>query len=127
MNKSAAIRLNIILAAAISALHFILFWSAEYGTFFNSLMGTVIFVALPMMPAFLTIKHKPLMTLGGILFYIPLLVFCYYAEYLVPYTGGGARMTYVLTYIVGIPLIAAGMFAGPLVLRFLGIKITDEE
>ncbi len=127
MKKSALTQLSMTLALFISAIHFVLFWGQQYGTFFSSLRGVLFFIALPLVVAFIPIKNKPIMTLGGILFYIPLLIFCYYEQYIATYTGGGAGMIYITTLIFGIPLIITGMFVVPFVLRFFGIEMIDDE
>lgn len=45
MKKSALIQLSMTLALFISAIHFVLFWGQQYGTFFSSLRG-VLFLLL---------------------------------------------------------------------------------
>lgn len=127
MKKSALTQLSMTLALFISAIHFVLFWSQKYGTFFSSLRGVLLFISLPLVVAFIPFKNKPIMTLGGILFYIPLLIFCYYKQYIITYAGGGASMIYITTIIFGIPLIITGMFVVPFILRFFGIEIIDDE
>lgn len=126
MNKSALSRFTLKLAIGVLLVNFVFFWGTRNGTLLWGLKGVLIFVVPPLVLPLAFIKVKPEISLGGVLFFMPLLAFCYYHEFIAPYAGGGAKMTYALTWIFGFPLVAFGMVAMPFVFRILGIEVIDD-
>lgn len=104
------------------------FWLSPYFGLPKSLL-TAGWVMLPLLPALpFLFAGNPLRTLGACTAYLPLLVFCYYAEFLAPVAAGnGAPMAYVAAFLYGVPLILLALWLSPYVFRCFGITAVNDK
>ncbi|MDO4693796.1 MAG: hypothetical protein Q4A62_04085 [Eikenella sp.] len=103
------------------------FWLTPYFGLLKSLL-TAGFVMLPLLMALpFLFAGNPLRTLGAGIAYLPLLVFCYYAEFLAPAASGGAPMAYVAAFLYGVPLILLALWLSPYVFRCFGITAVNDK
>lgn len=80
---------------------------------------SLLFVAVPMLPALLALlSPQPLRAVGASLLFAPWLVYAYYIDCVKPYAGGGASMIYVAVVMYGLPSALAGAALTAPVLRW---------
>jgi hypothetical protein len=93
----------------------------DFATF---LFATSMFVAIPLLPALISLPLKnPLRAVGACALFAPWLVLAYYTDCVRPYSGGGASMIYIAVLFWGTPsAIIGALITGP-VIRGLGIEI----
>jgi len=84
------------------------------------------FIAIPMLPAIISLAlPNPLRAVGASAFFAPWLVLAYVSDCVLPYSGGGASMSYVAVVIVGTPCAIFGVFVAAPVARRLGVEIGE--
>lgn len=82
------------------------------------------FIAIPMLPAIISlVLPNPLRAVGASAFVVPWLVWAYVIDCVLPYSGGGASMSYVAVVILGTPCAILGAFIAAPVAKRLGIEI----
>jgi hypothetical protein len=87
-------------------------------------MGTLMFVAVPMLPAVVSLATRnPLRAVGASALFAPWLAYAYYIDCIRPYAGGGASMVYVAVVLWGLPCAAFGAFVTDPLLRMLGLQV----
>lgn len=82
------------------------------------------FPLIPLTPAVLFLQSaNPLRAVTAALVVIPFYALAYYTDCVLPYTGGGASMVYVIVLFYGLPTaLATGLLTGPLC-RWLDIRV----
>jgi uncharacterized protein YybS (DUF2232 family) len=82
------------------------------------------FIAIPMLSAIISlVLPNPLRAVGASAFVVPWLVWAYVIDCVLPYSGGGASMSYVTVVILGTPCAILGAFVAAPVAKRLGIEI----
>lgn len=91
---------------------------------FLAFVGSLGFIAVPMLPAFVTLPTKnPLRSVAASLLFAPWLLVAYYTDCIRPYEGGGASMVYVVVVMYGfVTALVGAVLAGPVLSR-LGFQV----
>jgi len=112
----------LVFVAILQTFNSVVCYKQDVGTY----LGTLMFIAVPMLPAIISLKTKnPLRAVGGSLLFAPWLVFAYYTDCVRPYTGGGASMIYVAVAFWGLLSAAIGTaLTGP-VLALFGVSVNE--
>lgn len=93
----------------------------DFAMFF---MGVMWFLAIPLLPAVLSLlRTNPLGAIGACLFIVPWMLFAYYVDCVKPYAGGGASLAYVTVLLYGTPGSIIGALLTPWLTRKLGIVV----
>ena len=124
ISRSQAILCGI--AAIVGVIAFQAFSSfACYSHDFFTFLGVLgVFVAVPLIPAGISLATaNPLRAVGACLLFIPWLFLAYYTDCVRSYAGGGASMIYIAVLLWGTPsAILGALISGPIT-RALGISI----
>ena len=91
-------------------------------------LGSLAFIAIPMLPALVAMATKnPLRSVGASLLFAPWLPFAYYTDCVQPYQGGGASMVYVVVVFYGfVTALVGAVLSGPVLSR-LGVRVAAGE
>jgi len=90
----------------------------------EGVLAGLAFVAMPMLPAIISLAlPNPLRAVGASAFFAPWLVFAYVTDCIIPYSGGGASMSYVAVVLWGTPCAVLGAFVAAPLAKRLGIEI----
>jgi hypothetical protein len=82
------------------------------------------FIAIPMLPAIISLAlPNPLRAVGASACVVPWLVWAYVVDCVLPYSGGGASMSYVAVVVLGTPCAIVGASVAAPVAKKLGIEI----
>jgi hypothetical protein len=123
--KSTAIKLGVAAIASIAIFQAVISFGCHHESLYNYLM-TMIFVAIPMMPAIFTVKSRnPLYAVGASAFFAPWLIYVYYSSCISPAASGGASMIYVAVLLWGIPTTLIGIVISSYVLNSLKITVSE--
>lgn len=83
----------------------------------GNVLGMWVATTIALFPAFVAVAFgSTAATIGACLAQLPFVLWANYAECVEPYTGGGAKMAYVIVFLFGVPISAfiallAGWFA----------------
>jgi hypothetical protein len=81
-------------------------------------------IAIPMLPAIISlVLPNPLRAVGASVVFVPWLVCAYVIDCVLPYSGGGASMSYVAVVILGTPCAILGAVVAAPVAKQLGNKL----
>jgi hypothetical protein len=95
-----------------------------YGHDFLTFLGVLTFVAGPLIPAGISLTTaNPLRAIGACLLFVPWLFFAYYTDCVLPYSGGGASMIYVVVLLWGTPSAVIGALVSGPITHTLGISV----
>lgn len=90
----------------------------------EGMLAGLAFIAIPMLPAGISLAlPNPLRAVGASAFFAPWLVLAYVTDCVIPYSGGGASMSYIAVVIWGTPCAILGAFVAAPIARRLGIEI----
>ena len=88
--------------------------------------GIAWFLAIPLLPAALSLLRKnPLGAVGACLLITPWMLFAYYIDCVKPYTGGGASLAYVTVLLYGTPGAILGALITPWLAGKMGIAVAE--
>lgn len=91
---------------------------------FLAFLGVLSFVAMPLIPAGVSLATaNPPRAVGACLLFVPWLFLAYHTDCVRPYSGGGASMIYVAVLLWGMPSAALGALVSGPVTRALGISV----
>jgi len=94
--------------------------------FLTFLSATLIFVAIPLLPAFVSLAlPNPLRAVGACVLFAPWLLLAYYTDCVRPYSGGGASMIYVAVFLWGTITSLIGALITNSITKSLGIEINE--
>jgi hypothetical protein len=92
----------------------------------DTYLETLLFIAIPMLPAFVSLATRnPLRAVGASLLFAPWLVVAYFVDCVTPYRGGGASMIYVAVVLFGFPSALAGALVTGPILRRLNVSLDE--
>jgi hypothetical protein len=125
VTKSTAIKLGAAAIASIAIFQAVISFGCHQESLYNYLM-TMIFVAVPMMPALFTLKSRnPLYAVGASIFFAPWLIYVYYSSCVNPEASGGASMIYIAVLLWGLPTTLIGIVISSYVLNSLKITVSE--
>lgn len=91
------------------------------------LMGVVWFLAIPLLPAVLSLlRANPLGAMGACLLLAPWMLLAGYIDCVKPYAGGGASLAYVAVLLYGTPSAIVGALIGPWLSRKFGLRVAGD-